>query len=125
MWVVAGDRRAPGHVRYVGRRRLSCRLTGGYGLFRLRRLRQHPFLVTLRQNLDGKVGAVTLAQAAPDAVGGLDDRVVSKEKAVLRADLDADIAALAPFVDPADVDVIDDRGGEVRAPFGGVWRGRG
>jgi hypothetical protein len=100
-------------------------MTSGHGLLRLRRLRQHPALVSLRQNLDGEVGAVTLAQAATDAVGGLDDRVVSQEKAVLRADLDADIAALAPLVDPADVDVIDDRGGEVGAPFGGMWSGRG
>jgi hypothetical protein len=98
---------------------------GGRGLLGLFRRREAAGLVTLGQNLDGEVRAVALAQAAADAVGGLDDRVVSQDEAVLGADLDADVAALAPFVDPSDVDVVNDRGSAVRSSFGGVWNGRG
>ena len=98
---------------------------GRNGLLGLTRLGQPAVLVALRQNLDGEIRAVALAQAAADAVGGLDDGVVSKDEAVLRADLDADVAALAPLVDPPDVDEVDDRWGAVRASLGGVWSGRG
>ena len=125
MWVVAGDSRAAGHVGDMGRRRPCRGPTGGDGLLRLARLRQAAILVALRQNLDGEVRAIALAQAAADAVGGLDDGVVSEDQAVLRADLDADVAAFAPLVDPADVDEVDDRWGPVRATLGGVWSGRG
>jgi len=98
---------------------------GGNCLLGLTRLRQPAVLVALGQNLDGEVRAVALAQAAADAVGGLDDGVVGQDEAVLRADLDADVAALAPLVDPPDVYEVDDRGGAVRASLGGVWSGRG
>jgi hypothetical protein len=98
---------------------------GGNRLLGLTRLGQPAVLVALWQNLDGEVRAVALAQAAADAVGGLDDGVVGQDEAVLRADLDADVAALAPLVDPPDVDKVDDRGGAVRASLGGVWSRRG
>jgi hypothetical protein len=98
---------------------------GGDRLLRLTRLRQTAILVAFRQNLDGEVRAVALAQAAADAVGGLDDGVVGQDEAVLRADLDADVAALTPLIDPPDVDEVDDRWGAVRASLGGVWSGRG
>jgi hypothetical protein len=65
--------------------------------------------VTHGQNLDSEVRAEALAEAATDAVRGLDDRVVGQDQAGLGADLDADVAALAPFVDPPDVDVVDER----------------
>ena len=125
MWIRAGDRGAAGYVRNMGhgglRRSRSC----GHRLFCLDRGRQLACFVALWQNLYREVRAIALAEAAADAVRRLDDRVVCQEEAVLRADFDADIAALAPFVDPADVDVVDDGGGEVRSPFGGVWSGRG
>jgi hypothetical protein len=98
---------------------------GGNRRLCLTGLGQAAVLVALRQNLDGEVRAVALAQAAADAVGGLDDGVVSQDEAVLRADLDADVAALAPLIDPPDVDEVDDRWGAVRASLGGVWSGRG
>jgi hypothetical protein len=50
---------------------------------------------------------------------------VGQKEAVLRADLDADIAAFAPLVDPTDVDEVDDGGGEMWSPLGGVWSRRG
>jgi hypothetical protein len=77
-------------------------------------------LVALGQNLDGEVRAVALAQAAADAVGGLDDGVVGQDEAVLGTDLDADIAALAPLIDPTDVDEVDDGGRAVYSSFGGL-----
>jgi hypothetical protein len=98
---------------------------GGNRRLCLTGLGQAAVLVALGQNLDGEVRAVALAQAAADAVGGLDDGVVSQDEAVLRADLDADVAALAPLIDPPDVDEVDDRWGAVRASLGGVWSGRG
>ena len=121
MWVGAGDGRAPGCLGDVRRRHIL----GGHGLLGLGRPRQLAGVIALGQNLDGEVRAVALAQAAADAVGGLDDGVVGQQQAVLGADLDADIAALAPLVDPADVDEVDDGGGQVRPPFGGVWSARG
>jgi hypothetical protein len=93
---------------------------GGCGLQSLVRCRKASVLVTLWQNLDGEVRAVALAQAAADAVGGLDDGVVSQDEAVLGADLDADVAALAPLVDPPDIDKIDDRGRAVYSSFGSL-----
>jgi hypothetical protein len=48
-----------------------------------------------------------------------------QEEAVLRANLDADVASFAPFIDPPDVDEVDDRGGEVRSLFGGVHGSNG
>jgi hypothetical protein len=45
---------------------------------------------------------------------------VGQNEAVLGADLDADIAALAPFIDPTDVDEIDDGGRAVYSSFGGL-----
>ena len=121
MWVGAGDGRTSGDVGDVR----AARAAGRGGLLGLDLRRQPAVLVALGQHLDREVRAVALAQAAADAVGGLDDRVVGQEEAVLGADLDADVAALAPLVDPPDVDVVDDRGGAVRASFGGVWSGRG
>jgi hypothetical protein len=121
MWVGAGDRRTSGNVGNVRRRRL----TGGRGLLRLHLARQPAVLVAFGQDLDREIRAVALAQAAADAIGSFDDRVVTQQKAVLGADLDADVAALAPLVDPADVDVVDDRGGAVWASFGWGERGRG
>jgi hypothetical protein len=121
MWVGAGDGRSSGRVGDV-RRRLHF---GGRGFLGLLGGRQPAVCVALRQNLDGEVRAVALAQAATDAVGGLDDGVVSQDEAVLGADLDADVAALAPLIDPPDVDEVNDRGGAVDSSFGGVWNGRG
>jgi hypothetical protein len=121
MWVGAGDGRTSGDVRDVGRRRLP----GGHCFLGLRRLRQPAVRVALGQDLDREVGAVALAQAAADAVGGLDYGVVSQDQAVLGADLDADVAALAPLIDPPDVDEVDDGGGAARSSFGGVRSGRG
>jgi hypothetical protein len=69
--------------------------------------------VTRGQHLDRKVRAEALAEAAADAVGRLDDRVVGQDQAGLGADLDTDVAALAPLVDPPDVDVVDERRVEV------------
>jgi hypothetical protein len=121
MWVVAGDRRTAGRVGDVRRRLVECRR----GFLGLGLERQPAVLVALGQDFDGEVRAVALAQAAADAVGGLDDGVVSQDEAVLGADLDADVAAFAPFIDPPNVDEINDRGGAVRSSFGGVWSGRG
>ena len=121
MWVGAGDSRASGNVWDMRR----CRSAGGGGLLGLFRRRQAAVLVALGQNLDGEVRAVALTQAAADAVRGFDDRVVRQNEAVLGADLDADIAALAPLVDPSDVDEVDDRGSAVGSSFGGVGSGRG
>jgi hypothetical protein len=121
MWVGAGDGRTTGNVGDVRRGRDA----GRRGLFSSFRHRQPAVLVALGQNLDGEVRAVTLAQAAADAVGGLDDRVVGQDEAVLGADLDADVAAFAPLVNPPDVDEVNDRGGAVRSSLGGVWSGRG
>ncbi len=82
-------------------------------------------LVALWQDFDGEVRAEALAQAATNAVRRFNDRVVSQDEAVLGADLDADVAALAPLVDPADVDEVDDGGLAMRATFGRVERCRG
>jgi hypothetical protein len=125
MRVRAGHCRSSGNVRDVRHGRLIRRLVGGYRFLGLGRLWQIAVRVALGQNLNGEVRAVALAEAAADAVRRLDDRVVRQKEAVLRADLDADIAAFAPLVDPADVDEVDDGGGEVWSPFGGVWSGRG
>jgi hypothetical protein len=82
-------------------------------------------LVALGQDLDREVRAIALAQPAADAVGRLDDRVVRQQEAVFGADFDADVAALAPLVDPPDVDVVDDGRGAVDALLGGIRRSRG
>jgi hypothetical protein len=121
MWIRSGDGRSPGDVGNV----LWGDIARRGGLLGLTRLGQLALFVALGQDLDGKVRAVALAQAAADAVRGLDDRVVGQDEAVLGADLDADVAALAPLVDPADVDEVDDRGGAVRSSFGWGERGRG
>ena len=104
---------------------MRCGLSGRHDLFCLVLGGESAFRVTLGQDLDRQVRAVALAQAAADAVGGLDDGVVRQDEAVLRADLDADVAALTPLVDPPDVDEVDDRWGAMRASLGGVWSGRG
>jgi hypothetical protein len=119
MWVLAGDGRTAGNVRDVWPG-LSDRRSGRGCLDR-----QLAGFVALWQHFDGEVRAEALAQAAADAVGRLDDGVVGQNEAVLGADLDADVAALAPLIDPPDVDVVDDRWGAVRASLGGVWSGRG
>jgi hypothetical protein len=116
MWVRAGHGRPSGDVRNV----LRSEVERGRGLLSLYHSRQPAVLVALGQDLDREIGAVALAQTAADAVGGLDDRVVGQDEAVLGADLDADIAALAPLVDPTNVDKVDDRGREVWSSFGGV-----
>lgn len=121
MWVVAGYGRTPSCVWYVRR----FRVAGGDCLFGLGRLGQPAVLVTLGQNLDREVRAVALTQAAADAIRGLDDGVVGQDETVLGADLDADVAALTPFVDPADVDEINDGGRAMRSLFGGIWSCRG
>jgi hypothetical protein len=66
--------------------------------------------IALRQNLNCEVRTIAFAQTAPNAVRGLDDGVVGQNEAVLGADLDADVAALAPLVDPPDVDKINESG---------------
>jgi len=81
--------------------------------------------IALRQDLNGEVRTVALAQTAANAVRGLDDRVVGQNEAVFGADLDADVAALAPLVNPPDVDEVNDRGRAVRFAFGGVDGSRG
>ena len=116
MWVCPGDGRPAGDVGDVRRFRLRSRRR----LLRLDLEWQPAAGVALGQDFDGQVRAVAFAQTAADAVRGLDDRVVGQEEAVLGADLDADIAALAPLVDPTNVDVVDDRGREVWSSFGGV-----
>jgi hypothetical protein len=121
MWVCAGNGRASGDVRDVRRGRLTCGRSF-FGLFGRRKLAAR---IALGQNLDGEVRAVALAQTAADAIRGFDDRVVRQDEAVLGADLDADVAALAPLVDPPDVDEVNDRRRAVNASFGGVWSSRG
>src|ERR1035437_5210394 len=116
MWIGAGNGRSSGNVRDVRSRLLA----GGRSFLGDLRLGQLAVLVSLRQDLDGEVRAVAHAQTAPDAVRGLDDRVVSQDEAVLRADLDADVAALAPLIDPPNVDEVDNRGGAMCAFSGGV-----
>jgi hypothetical protein len=117
MGVFAGHGGPTGHVGGVmrsgrpGRRRCFRRQAAGF--------------VALGQDLDGEIRAVALAQAAADAVESLDDRVVRQQQAVLGADLDADVAALAPLVDPADVDEVDGRGRSARSALGGVRGSRG
>ena len=73
--------------------------------------------IALRQNLNCEVRTIAFAQTAPNTIGGLDDGVVRKNKAVLRADLDAYVAALAPLVDPTDVDEVDESGRAVGFAF--------
>jgi hypothetical protein len=121
MWIGAGDGRTSG---YVGNVRRSGVARGG-SLLGLDFRGQPAVFVALGQDLDREIGAVALAQAATNAIRRFDDRVVRQEEAVLGADLDADVAPLAPLVDPPDVDVVNDRGGAVRAAFGGVGSGRG
>jgi hypothetical protein len=121
MWVGARDCRAAGCVGYVRRRRIL----GRHRLLGLGFLRQLACFVALGQNLDGEVRAVALAQAAADAVGCFDYRVVSQQEAVLGTDLDADIAALAPLIDPSNVDVVNDRGIEMDSFFGGIYGSNG
>jgi hypothetical protein len=87
--------------------------------------RQVAALVALGQDGDRKIRAVALAETAPNAIGGLDDRVVRQDQAVLRADLDADVAAFAPLIDPSNVDVVDIGGRTVGALLSGVRRSRG
>jgi hypothetical protein len=50
---------------------------------------------------------------------------VSQDEAVFGADLDADVAALAPFVNPTDVDEVNESGRAAGFAFGGVDGGRG
>jgi hypothetical protein len=75
-----------------------------------RHRRQLARCIALWQDLNGKVRTVTLAQTAPNAVRGLDDRVVREDEAVFGANLDADVAALAPLIDPTDVDEVNESG---------------
>jgi hypothetical protein len=112
MWVCPGDSRAASDVRDV-RPGLTYRRLGRGSLDR-----QLARFVALRQDFYCQVRAEALAQAAANAVRRLDDGVMGQYEAVLGADLDADVAAFAPLVDPPDVDVVNDRGGEVRSPFG-------
>ena len=96
----------------VGRVRVAgavAVMTGGRlcGLER----RQLAVCVALRQDFDGEVRAVALAQTATNAIRGLDDGVVRQQEAVLGADLDTNVAALAPLVDPSDIDEVNDSGG--------------
>jgi hypothetical protein len=121
VWIGAGDGRASGDVGNV----LRSGVARGGGLFGLNLQWKLAVLVALGQDLDGEIRAVALTQTAADAVRGFDDRVVRQYEAVLGADLDADVAALAPLVDPPDVDEVDDRGSAVRSSFGGVGRSRG
>jgi hypothetical protein len=72
--------------------------------------RQLAGCIALWQDLNGKVRTVTLAKTAANAVRGLDDRVVRQDEAVFGADLDADVAALAPLVNPTDVDEVNESG---------------
>ena len=117
MRIGAGDGRPPSGFRHV--------MAGRRGGRRVEFRREIALLVTLGQNRDREIRAVPLAQAAADAVRGLDDRVVREDERVLGADLDADIAALAPLVGPADVDVVNDGGGAMGTSFGNVWGSRG
>ena len=79
--------------------------------------RQLAGCVALRQDLNGEVRTVALAQTAANAVRGLDDGVVRQDEAVFGADLDADVAALAPLVNPPDVDEVNDGGRAVGFAF--------
>ena len=103
---------------------MRCGLSGRHDLFCLVLGGESAFRVTLGQDLDRQVRAVALAQAAADAVGGFDDRIVGQDQTVLGTDLDADVAALAPLVDPADIDEVDDGWRAVRSSFGGVGSSR-
>jgi hypothetical protein len=114
MWVRPGDSRAASNVRDVGAS-LSYRRPG-----RCRLDRKLARLVALGQDFDGEIRTEALAQAAADAVRRLDDGVMGQQEAVFWADLDADVAALAPLVDPPDVDVVNDGGLPMRATFGRV-----
>jgi hypothetical protein len=87
--------------------------------------RELALLIALGQDLDRQVRAVAFAKTAANAVRSLDDRVVRQDEAVLGADLDTDVAALAPLVNPPDVDVVDERGRTMRSPFGGIDGSRG
>jgi hypothetical protein len=100
-------------------------VTGGARRHGVELGREIALLVPLGQDGDGEIRAIALTEPAADAVGGLDDRVVRQEETVLRADLDADVAAFTPLVGPADVDVVDDGGGAMGTFFGGVWGSRG
>jgi hypothetical protein len=121
VWIGAGDGRTSGDVGNV----LRSGVARGGGLFGLNLQWKLAVLVALGQDLDGEIRAVALTQTAADAVRGFDDRVVRQYEAVLGADLDADVAALAPLVDPPDVDEVDDRGSAVGSSFGGVGDSRG
>jgi hypothetical protein len=79
--------------------------------------RQLAVCVALRQDFNGEVRAVALAQTATNAIRGLDDGVMGQDEAVLGADLDADVAALTPLVNPSDVDEVNDCGGAVGLAF--------
>jgi hypothetical protein len=103
---------------------MRCGLSGRHDLFCLVLGGESAFRVTLGQDLDRQVRAVALAQAAADAVGGLDDRVVGQYQTVLGTDLDADIAAFAPLVDPTDVDEVNDGWSAVRSSLGNVRSSR-
>jgi hypothetical protein len=81
--------------------------------------------IALRQDLNGEVWTVALAQTTANAVRGLDDRVVRQNEAVFGADLDADVAAFAPLVNPPDVDEVNDSGRAVRFALGGMDGSRG
>jgi hypothetical protein len=108
MWIGSCDGRTTGDVGDV---LAGSRAGRGCTFLGLSRGRQPAGFVALGQHFDGEVWAVAFAQAATDAVRGLDDGVVSQDEAVLGTDLDADIAAFAPLIDPPDVDVVDDGGG--------------
>jgi len=112
MRVCPGHSRSSSNVRDVGSS-LSNRGPGGCRLDR-----QLARFVALGQDLDGEVRTEALAQAAADAVRRLDDGVMRQHEAVFGADLDADVAAFAPFVDPPDVDVVNDGGLPMGATFG-------
>ena len=103
---------------------MRCGPSGRRDLFGLVLGGESAFSVTLGQDLDRQVRAVALAQAAADAVGGFDDRIVGQDQTVLGTDLDADIAALAPLVDPTDIDEVDDGWRGVWSSFGGVGSSR-
>ena len=120
MWIGACNGRASRRVRSVVR----CRLGGRRNLFGLVLDWEFAFRISLGQDLDRQVGAVALAQAASDAVGGLDDRVVGQYQTVFGTDLDADIAAFAPLVDPTDIDEVNDGWSAMWSSFGNVRSSR-
>ena len=111
MGIGAGDGRTERSVGSVG----VAVVAGGSLCGRHRR--QLARSIALWQDLNGKVRTVTLAQTAPNAVRGLDDRVVRQDEAVFGADLDADVAPLAPLVNPTDVDEVNESGRAVRFAF--------